>query len=149
MKCLTIKPVWAHAIIHLGRPVECRSWQTHYRGPLAIHASAALGPRANEDADWITRVTGLEVPDVLDVGAVIGVVDLVSCMLQTDYGLYHCLNPAQDAASPWVREVLQSSADVWIWELRNPRPCEPVDCKGKLGFWEFGGAIVPLGKVGP
>lgn len=40
IKALTIRQPWAHAIFHLGKDVENRSWRTRYRGPLLIHAGA-------------------------------------------------------------------------------------------------------------
>ena len=41
MKAITIKQPWAWAIIFAGRDIENRSWYTHHRGPLLIHAGAA------------------------------------------------------------------------------------------------------------
>jgi hypothetical protein len=40
VKVLTIRQPWAHAILHLGKDVENRSWRTRYRGLLLIHAAA-------------------------------------------------------------------------------------------------------------
>jgi hypothetical protein len=40
VKALTIRQPWAYAILRLGKDVENRSWRTHYRGPLLIHAAA-------------------------------------------------------------------------------------------------------------
>ena len=39
MKAITVRPVWAWAIIYAGKNIENRSWRTHLRGPIAIHAS--------------------------------------------------------------------------------------------------------------
>ncbi len=39
MKAITVRPVWARAIIYAGKNIENRSWLTHFRGPVAIHAS--------------------------------------------------------------------------------------------------------------
>ena len=40
MKAISIQQPWAWAIIHAGMDVENRTWNTHYRGLLAIHAPA-------------------------------------------------------------------------------------------------------------
>ena len=40
MRALTIKQPWVHAILHEGKDIENRSWQRHFRGWLALHASA-------------------------------------------------------------------------------------------------------------
>ena len=41
-KGLSIIQPWAAAIAFAGKDIENRSWRTHYRGPLAIHASGKL-----------------------------------------------------------------------------------------------------------
>lgn len=40
MKALTIWQPWATAIAIGAKRIETRSWETHYRGPIAIHAAA-------------------------------------------------------------------------------------------------------------
>lgn len=40
MKALTIRQPWASLIAHGVKTIETRSWRTHYRGPIAIHAGA-------------------------------------------------------------------------------------------------------------
>ncbi len=45
MKTLSIRQPWAWAILHAGKCVENRSWQTPYRGPVLLHA----GKRAYRD----------------------------------------------------------------------------------------------------
>ena len=37
-KCLTVQQPWAWCIVHGPKRIENRSWQSHYRGPLLIHA---------------------------------------------------------------------------------------------------------------
>ena len=41
-KGISIAQPWAAAIAFAGKEIENRSWRTHYRGPLAIHASGTL-----------------------------------------------------------------------------------------------------------
>ena len=73
MRILTIRPPWSAAIFDAGKNVENRTWQTHYRGPILIHAGRlwdhAIGP---------TYPDSSPVPDRKDVihGAIIGVVIL-------------------------------------------------------------------------
>jgi len=40
MKALSVKPLWATAILMRYKTVECRTWQTDHRGPLLICASS-------------------------------------------------------------------------------------------------------------
>jgi hypothetical protein len=50
LKAITVKPVWAWATIHAGKNIENRSWRTHIRGPVAIHASKNLGRSEYEES---------------------------------------------------------------------------------------------------
>lgn len=42
MKALTLWQPWASLVALGAKTIETRSWSTRYRGPLAIHASAAV-----------------------------------------------------------------------------------------------------------
>lgn len=48
MKVLTIRQPWATLIMLGIKQLETRSWRTHYRGELVIHASAT-GSRTSVD----------------------------------------------------------------------------------------------------
>lgn len=43
MKVLTITQPWATLVAIGAKQIETRSWPTHYRGPLLIHAAAGYG----------------------------------------------------------------------------------------------------------
>ena len=84
-KVLTIKQPWAHAIVHLGKDVENRSWRANYKGPLLIHASAHREGDARERlAEYLGRPPTQEDLDRLPTGAIIGVVDLVDYVKDSD-----------------------------------------------------------------
>lgn len=42
MRGLTLTQPWAQLVAADAKRIETRSWRTHYRGPLAIHAAATL-----------------------------------------------------------------------------------------------------------
>jgi ASCH domain len=42
MKALSIQQPWAWAIIYAGKNIENRTWNTHFRGTFAVHASGTL-----------------------------------------------------------------------------------------------------------
>ena len=129
MKCLSLRPVWAWAVIFGGKTIENRTWKTDYRGPLAIHASGSM-QGADDAAAEVTRICGTEVPYTLDCGAVIGVVDLADCL---------------DAAAPLKRaDARWASRGCYHWVLRNPRPCRPFDVKGKLRLWDIPSTRIKL-----
>jgi hypothetical protein len=75
-KAISIKQPWAWAIIEGLKRVENRSWPTNYRGPLLIHAGL------NEDhLGWLALDRmGIEFPDEVERGGIIGMVDLIDCV---------------------------------------------------------------------
>src|SRR5262245_57317499 len=104
MRCLTLTQPYATLIAIGAKTIETRSWYTGYRGPLAIHAAAGLGPVGGLDglADLLCEepfksVLGAlirggdraaEVSDArpdwitterLPRGAIVAVCDLVNC----------------------------------------------------------------------
>jgi len=129
MKALTLRPVWAWAVIFGGKNVENRAWKTDYRGPLIIHAGSSHGPTAEDDVREVERCACVTMPDEIEVGAAIGMVELVACMRDGPHGT---------CESPWALPGL------YHWVLRNPRTIVPVNCKGKLRLWEFPDAKIAL-----
>jgi hypothetical protein len=110
VQAISIQQPWAWAIVHAGKDVENRTWNTRYRGPLAIHASATLQP----DCAW---PLGTPRPDknVLQLSAIIGVVDFVDVVTRS--------------ASKWF-------SGPFGFLLANPRSLfRPVPCKGDVGVW--------------
>src|SRR5437763_5636355 len=43
-RCLSIRQPWMWLIFAGGKILENRTWKTHYRGPLWLHAAAAAPP---------------------------------------------------------------------------------------------------------
>lgn len=120
-RALTVRQSWAWAIVHAGKDVENRTWQTHYRGSLLIHAGSALDRTGSERLAEMA----IEVPSARDLlrGAVIGCVEIMDCVLS--------------APSPWAIDGM------WHWVLANPRPVDPpVTCPGRLGLWQPSLAVI-------
>lgn len=111
MRVLTVKQPWAWALISGPKRVENRTWETSYRGPLLIHAGKS-------HSDLTLARDLFELPDHLDFGAIIGVVDLVDCV------------PIASVKNDPFAE------GPWCWITTNPRPLsESYRCNGALGLW--------------
>lgn len=109
MKTLSIRQPWAHAILHLGKDVENRSWATRYRGTLLIHAGVRRQPK-------LCDALGLDA-DKLVYGAIVGSVEVVDCV--------------RDYRSRWAEP------EQWHWILRNPQAfATPIALAGRLGLFE-------------
>jgi hypothetical protein len=136
MKCLSIRQPWATLIVLGAKRIENRSWETKYRGPLLIHASAAL------DCDWNAVLEPGELigPDEevevkggrfvlpainsLPLSAIIGVVTLADCRRFEDL-------PKELQEHPFASE------GCWCWVLEEPKQlAKPFPCKGQLRLWE-------------
>jgi hypothetical protein len=120
MKTLSVKAWWAWAIIRGQKRIENRYRPTHYRGPLAIHASQSRCGLAE------ARIKFPELPDAdqLIFGAVIGVVTLIDCIAFEDFEETE-VHPQRYASGPWC------------WLLSAPRALpKPILCAGRLSFFE-------------
>lgn len=127
MKAVTVQQPWAWAIVHGGKDVENRTQAWSYRGPLAIHAGKRLSERG---CNVIPSIIDAEaVPGVMDAytraelvyGAIIGTVELVE------------VHPAHEGCceSWWGEQGPRHHHLV----LADPRPLEPIPCRGALGLW--------------
>lgn len=133
MKALSVKQPWALAICH-DKDVENRTWRTHYRGPVAIHAAKAFDNVSAAVLDWVEATASLK-PGQLHRedhrGAVVAVAEIIGC--HESGALNVCdLVPC----SPWALP------EQWHWVLDNVRVlAEPVPARGALGLWRLPEAV--------
>ncbi len=137
MKALSIIQPWASLIAVGIKDIENRTWRTNYRGEFLIHASAKRLPAGwtaltSEQYAAATRLVnpyGKE-NDVmqLPVSAIIGKARLVDCVL--------------NHPSVWAEK------GVWNWVLADVQLFSTpiLNVKGRLGFWEFDDALLPINK---
>jgi hypothetical protein len=114
-QALTLCQPWAHAVVHLGKRVENRTWPGPgpFPRPVLIHAGKSRRFLCNHFPD------GSSVPhDQLVFGAVVGVVTLTGCVRVEEV-----------AGDPWAEGP-------WCWTLSEPRAlAEPIPVAGALGLW--------------
>lgn len=134
MKAITLWQPWA-TFMALGlKKIETRSWDTRYRGPLAIHAAASMNKVCKEFAecpyfkDMLVR-RGFASWRDLPLGAVVATVELVTTRHAED--LNHGLSRAEfylgdfsKGRFGWVTDHLVKLAT-------------PVPAVGRQGFWEW------------
>lgn len=130
MKALSIKQPWA-SLIALGlKDVENRTWPTHYRGRILIHASkeaAFKGSyKGNLPPGWWLELGVKDPAKQADViyhaqfrKAIIGSVEIVDCV--------------KGHKSIWAEP------GVWNWVLANPVLYTDVieNVNGALSLWEY------------
>lgn len=143
MKALSVLQPWAWLIVHGGKTVENRGWNTPYRGRLLIHASArASGESLYQARIWVQRELGVDVASKiphlqnggLRFGGIVGAVTLVDVVPPFD--------PPHDV---W------HNRGCFGFVLADPEPLPFRPAKGRLGLWGdwtiVAGAAVPLSEV--
>ena len=133
MKAITLTQPWATLVAIGAKQIETRSWNTTYRGLLAIHAAKGF-PR---DAQHIClRVPfrdclGNYGPHNLPLGAIVATCELVKVIRIT---------PFHEHALPQEPEYSfgNYSTGRYMWFLENIKALEePKFAKGALSLWEW------------
>lgn len=112
IKVLSIKQPWADAIIYCGKDIENRTWNTKLRGRFLVHASKQVDKEA---PDWVWAMVRHFSPDVPMLGGVIGSVELVDVV--------------DDSDSKWFQGPKG-------FVLKDPKPIKFIPMKGNLNFFE-------------
>jgi hypothetical protein len=143
MKGLTMTQPWASLVAIGENRIETRSWQTGYRGAIAIHAAKAFPSDARRLCRrWPYRETlaaaGYEDAGSLPLGAVIAVAELEQVMAFDSGSL------AEVRARSARGELPAHDADFgdfapgrFGFVLRDVRAlATPVPARGMLGLWQ-------------
>lgn len=137
MRGLSLYQPWASLVACGAKRFESRSWETSYRGWLAIHATKQFPADAQElcylepfkSALW-PGATGVVAP--LPRGAIVAVCRLAGCA-PTDTALVR-----EQWALPLSDERAfgDFSPGRYAWNLCDVRPLpEPLPCVGARGLW--------------
>lgn len=141
IKALSLRQPWAEAVVRGLKRWETRSWRTHHRGRLLIHAAKHwTGFQVSEWLAWMHNSTlrgrwhpGLTWLDVcgayedLDLGCLIGEVDVVDCI-----------------PTALIREMIDGdegmmgnwNVGLWAWKLARPMKYDtPRPCRGCQGLF--------------
>lgn len=138
MKAITIKQPWASLIALGEKKFETRSWQTHHKGDIAIHAGKNIDKQAFKSFLPVFQKHGIHNIEDLPVGSIIATAQIVKChRVYYDYG---------DKAI--METGIKISDDEYLfgnyeknrygWELSNVKKLEkPIEAKGKLSLWDW------------
>ncbi len=128
MMALSIRPVWAWAIIHAGKDVENRPRACNYRGRFLVHASLDATKEDFEKAIGMFAAESdlgtLPSEDEFAVGGIIGSVELCRVSDACD--------------SPWF----EPGSIAWL--LRNPRPLHFLPCRGYRNWFHVPDDLIPV-----
>ena len=120
MKALSFRQPWAELVLQGRKTMDLRTYTTHYRGPLAIHASQTVETES-------ARRHGFD-PAGLDAGAIVGMVELVD-VIPLDEAAYEEHREAHLAGRHY-REGL------FGWLLAHPeRLPQPIPARGRTNLF--------------
>lgn len=137
MKALSLTQPWAWLVIHGGKDVENRRWNTRYRGAFLIHAAKGMTEDQYDDALLfaldVDPTIVVPSPRALERGGIVGVAELYAVQPpltedQKRLTMERFANRGIDE-DPWHMQ------DQFGFRLRNVRPLPFLPCKGALGFW--------------
>ena len=142
IRTISLWQPWA-SLVFAGKRWETRSWDTPYRGPLAIHAAQRWTPAQRALAASDPFKSALMAAGIyeLPLGKILGKVDLVNVGRCTGDGkiafpgtaLLYCVNEPELSFGDF-------SPGRYAWELENPeRLAHPIPARGQQGFWTFEG----------
>lgn len=124
MKGLSIKQPWASLIAHGIKDIENRTWKTHFRGRIYIHASGSFTKKDKEILHDLVVNRGVTCYDeeTYPTSAIIGEVDIIDCVINNE--------------SIWAEESCEVT--IYNWVLANPVLYEKpiLNVKGNLSFWK-------------
>ena len=131
-KGLTFIQPWASAIAFAGKDIENRTWRTHYRGPLAIHAGGKLnrdqlqelrrtvrGGEKRPLMDWINRGRrgyGLAAQESPETSHIVAIAMVAGCVEKSP-SLWH-------------------DRGYWGWVIAGVVPIEPISWIGGQNLWD-------------
>ncbi len=149
MIALTLTQPWATLVAIGAKKIETRSWQTCYRGPLAIHAAKGLGPVggtkglrdlcgrepfctvltawANEYSKGYSSLADMVKRPLFPLGAIIA-----TCRLTV-------VAPTQNVkVSDQERAFGDYTSGRFAWVLEDVQMLPtPIPARGALGLWEW------------
>jgi hypothetical protein len=155
MKAITLHQPWATLMAIGAKRIETRSWETLYRGPLAIHASKTMKKYA-KDACFDLRVLKAfgwrdidEFPSTLEFvrhieegiaalprGVVVATVELYAC--ERIGRFYDGPDPVGCPFSETEYACGNYEPGRFAWVTRDVRRLEnPVAALGALGLWDW------------
>lgn len=141
MKALTIRQPWATLIALGEKQFETRSWQTKFRGQIAIHAGKSIDKEACEfpEIKKVINEHGINSYKDLPTGSVIATANITGCYkVIEDYGNSAYTN------GPVIRSYEYPFGNYtegrYAWKLDSVKPLkEPIQAKGQLSLWEWNG----------
>lgn len=154
LPALTLTQPWASLVALREKRIETRSWQTGYRGRIAIHAGKGPATYGWQYLQHLCRnvepfrsvlaplIQDGHVAERLPLGAIVATAELVACEPIFRDGL----GPLRDAQGPHLPQPISDqerafgdySPGRFAWLLGEIKPLEqPIPARGAQGLWRW------------
>ncbi len=140
MRALTILQPYAELIARGAKWIENRTWASHYRGPLAIHAGQS--PRLLRVENGRDEY-GLD-PQQLAFGAIVAVAELLACLSLAELQRQARAEPLLPGRRRTIGDTLKHlhCEGPVLWILADvQRLATPVPCRGAQGLFTLPPAV--------
>lgn len=129
MKALTLRQPWAWMVVHGGKLIENRTWNTSFRGRFLIHAAKGMTTAEYVEAELFGLSVNpkMRLPTARDLrfGGIVGMAAIEGVQ-----------EPDEWEPGDW------HMSGQYGFLLRDVRPLPFVPCRGMLGFWEVPRAVL-------
>ena len=127
---LSIRQPWAWLIVNGFKDVENRTWRTHFRGRIYVHAAKGMTRAEYDEARRVALHIrpAIELPayEEMERGGIVGAVDVTGCEA-CDF------DERKPEQSPWA-------IGPFAFTLANAEALPFRACRGSLGFFKPEGA---------
>ena len=116
MRALSIIQPWAWLIVNGHKDIENRTWHTHRRGTILVHAGKSIDHAAYEFLGWHHPAIADQVPGPKEIerGGIVGCCTILGCVERSE--------------SPWFFGPFG-----FVLGAQRPLPFAPL--RGQLGFF--------------
>ena len=118
MKVLSLKQPFAKLVVSGRKKIELRKWNTKFRGEFLIHSSRIPDRKAMEKFGF----------EELPLGCIVGKARLVDVKKYEN---------ADELMADRDLHLADSAWGLYGFVLEGAERVKEVECKGKLGFWDF------------
>lgn len=146
-KVLTVKNPWAWLIAQGIKDIENRTWRTHFRGRVFIHAAAGLTkgfyseflPKKYWESLNQSDSSNLIQQSSATVSQILCSVEIVDCVMNHPSIWAEKTEGITDSnTGEFIPKA--DPKPIWNWVLANPKPApqfEGLKIKGALSLWDF------------
>lgn len=116
MKAISVRQPWAWLIVNGHKDIENRSWPTHQRGKVLIHAAKSMTRKEYNECRMYSELCGVMIPpfENLQRGGIVGEATITDCVATS--------------SSPWF-------FGKYGFVLTEQKPLPFRALKGQLGFF--------------